>query len=143
MIEGFHGFEMFFLKYFQDWLNSIQQCQENFIKGTDKKMFILWQTLTISVNQIIEATQFLLWHQVKYVMENAFVKILSKTGLVGKISLGSRKDNPSMVDFGYNNNAIRNQKHFKPIASLSLMLLILAWLPSLTSHFHVENLKKN
>ena len=22
-----------------------------------------------------------------------------------------------MADFGYNNNAIRNQKHFKPIAS--------------------------
>ena len=22
-----------------------------------------------------------------------------------------------MVDFGYNNNAIRNQRHFKPIAS--------------------------
>ena len=22
-----------------------------------------------------------------------------------------------MVDFGYNNNAIRNQKHFKPIAN--------------------------
>ena len=31
--------------------------------------------------------------------------------------LGLRKDNPSMVDFGYNNNAIRNQKHFKPIAN--------------------------
>ena len=31
-------------------------------------------------------------------------------------SLGSKKDNPSMVDFGNNNNAIRNQKHFKPIA---------------------------
>ena len=31
--------------------------------------------------------------------------------------LGSRKDNPSMVDFGYNSNAIRNQKHFKPIAN--------------------------
>ena len=30
-----------------------------------------------------------------------------------------RKDNPSMVEFGYNNNAIsiRNQKHFKPIAN--------------------------
>ena len=28
-----------------------------------------------------------------------------------------RKDNSSMVDFGYNNNAIRNQKHFKPIAN--------------------------
>ena len=28
-----------------------------------------------------------------------------------------RKDNPSMVDFGYNNNAIRNQKHLKPTAN--------------------------
>ena len=28
-----------------------------------------------------------------------------------------RKDNPSMVDFGYNNNAFRNRKHFKPIAN--------------------------
>ena len=27
-----------------------------------------------------------------------------------------RKD-PSMVDFGYNSNAIRNQKHFKLIAN--------------------------
>ena len=34
-----------------------------------------------------------------------------------KRSLGSRKENPSMVDFGYNNNTIRNQKHFKPIAN--------------------------
>ena len=34
-----------------------------------------------------------------------------------QISLGMRKDNPSMVDFGYNNNAIKNQKHFKPIAN--------------------------
>ena len=28
-----------------------------------------------------------------------------------------RKDNPSMVDFGYNNNAISNQKHFKSISN--------------------------
>ena len=34
-----------------------------------------------------------------------------------KRSLGSRKDNPSMVDFGYKNNAIRHQKVFKPIAN--------------------------
>ena len=30
-------------------------------------------------------------------------------------SLGSKKDNPSMADFGYNDNAIRNQKIFRPI----------------------------
>ena len=29
-------------------------------------------------------------------------------------SLGCRKNSPNTVDFGYNNNAIRNQKYFKP-----------------------------
>ena len=42
--------------------------------------------------------------------QNAFAQILSKSSLVGK-------DNPSMADFGYNNNSIRNQKKFKPIAN--------------------------
>ena len=31
-----------------------------------------------------------------------------------------------MADFGYNNNAIRNQKRFKPIANGNF--LIVAWL---------------
>ena len=31
-----------------------------------------------------------------------------------------------MVDFGYNNNAIRNQKHFKPIADVNVAEV--AWL---------------
>ena len=41
-----------FLKSFQDWLNSVQQCQENFTKDAGKKMFISWKTyegLKISV----------------------------------------------------------------------------------------------
>ena len=33
-----------------------------------------------------------------------------------KRSLGARKDNPSLRDFGFNDNAIRNQKVFRPIA---------------------------
>ena len=52
-----------FLKSFQDWLNSVQQSQGNFTKEADQKMFTLLQTyegLKISVNSIIEATQFLL-----------------------------------------------------------------------------------
>ena len=31
-------------------------------------------------------------------------------------SLGARKDNPSLRDFGFNDNAVRNQKVFRPIA---------------------------
>ena len=30
-------------------------------------------------------------------------------------SLGARKDNPSLCNFGFNDNAIRNQKVFRPI----------------------------
>ena len=29
---------------------------------------------------------------------------------------GARKDNPSLRDFGFNDNSIRNQKIFRPIA---------------------------
>ena len=32
-----------FLKSFQDWLNSVQQCQGNFTKDAGQKMFISWQ----------------------------------------------------------------------------------------------------
>ena len=58
----------------------------------------------------MEATQFLLQHQVKYVLTKRFCQDPLET----QRSLGMRKDNPSMVDFG---NVIRNQKHFKPIAN--------------------------
>ena len=76
-----------FLKSFQDWLNFVQQRQGNFTKDVGQKMFISWKRyegLKISVNSIIEATQFLLWHQVKCVLTERFVKIFSKTSLVGK-----------------------------------------------------------
>ena len=82
-------------------------------------MFISSQTyegLKITVNSIIEATQFLLQHQVKYVLTERFCQDPLENYFGRQRSLGSRKDNPSMADFGYNDNAIRNQKFFKPIA---------------------------
>ena len=98
-----------FLKYFQDWLNPVEQCQGNFTKGARQKMFILSQTyeeLKITVNSIIEATQFLLQHQVKYVLTERFCQDPLENYLGIQRSLGLRKDNPSMADFGYNDNAI-------------------------------------
>ena len=65
---------------------------------------------------MIEATQFLLWHQVKYVLTEQFCQDPLNNWFGRQGSLGSKKNNQSMVDFGYNNNAIRNQKYFKPIA---------------------------
>ena len=98
-----------FLKYFQGWLNSVEQRQGNFTKGARQKMFILSQTyegLKITVNSIIEATQFLLQHQVKYVLTERFCQDPLENYFGMQRSLGSRKDNPRMADFGYNDNAI-------------------------------------
>ena len=119
-----------FLKSFQDWLNSVQQCQGNFTKDTGQKMFILGQIyegLKISINSIIEATQFPFWYQVKYVLSEHFCKDPLENWFGRQRSLGLRKGNPSMADFGHNSNAIRNQKNSKQ--SLMVMLLIVAWLP--------------
>ena len=66
---------------------------------------------------IIEGIQFLLSHQVKYVLTECFCQDPPENWFGRQRSLGSRKDNPNMVDFGYNNYAIRNQKHFRPIAN--------------------------
>ena len=95
-----------FLKYFQDWLNSTEQRQGNFTKDAGQKMFISSQTyegLKITVNSIIEATQFLLQHQ----LTERFCQDHVENYFGRQRSLGSRKDNPSMADFGDNDNAIR------------------------------------
>ena len=56
-------------------------------------------------------------NQVKYVLSERFCQDPPKNWFGRQRTLGSRKDNQSMVDFGYNNNAIRNQKYFKTIAN--------------------------
>ena len=61
--RSFSWLRNIFLKSFQDWLNSVQQRQGNFTKDSGLKIIISWQThegLKLSVNSIIEATQFLL-----------------------------------------------------------------------------------
>ena len=52
-----------------------------------------------------------------YILSDCFCQDPLENWFGGQRSLGSRKNNASMVDFGYKNNAIRNQKHFKPIAN--------------------------
>ena len=66
-------------------------------------MFILSQTfegLKITVNSIIEATQFFLRHQVRYVLTEPFCEDPLENYFGRQRYLGPRKDNPSMADFG-------------------------------------------
>ena len=108
-----------FLQYFEDWLASIEQRPGNFSKTAKNKMFITRETyvgLKISVNSIIEATQFLLQHEVQYVLTERFCQDALENYFGHQRAMGARKDNPSLRDFGYNDNTIRNQKIFRPIA---------------------------
>ena len=132
MIKGFHGFVMFSLSYSKiGWI--LFRITKEILKEMLSRKYsycVVRQTyegLKISVNSIIEATQFLLWHQVKYVLTERFCQDPLENWFGRQRSLGSRKDNPSMADFGYNNNAIRNQKNSNQL--LMVMLLIEAWLP--------------
>ena len=89
-------------------------------------MFISWQIyegLTISGNSVVEATQFLLGHQVKYVLTERFCQDPLENLFGRQRSLRSRKDNPSMAELRYN-NAVINQKNSNQ--SLMVMLLIVA-----------------
>ena len=51
-----------------------------------------------------------------YVLSERFCQDLLENWLGSQRSLGSRKDD-LMVDFGYNDNNIKNDKHLKPISN--------------------------
>ena len=52
-----------------------------------------------------------------YVLTGSFCQDPLESWFGRQRSLGLRKDNPSMGDFGYSNNAISNQKHLKSITN--------------------------
>ena len=72
--DRFGWLQNVFLKYFEDWLTSIEQRPGNFSRNARSNMFISWQTfegLKITVHSIIEAVMFLLQNNVKYVLRPA------------------------------------------------------------------------
>ena len=82
-------------------------------------MFISWQTfvgLKITVRSIIEAVKFILQHHVKYALKERFCQDPLENYFGQQRAIGARKDNLSIHDFGFNDNSIRNQKIFRPIA---------------------------
>ena len=60
-------------------------------------------------------TDMVSWMQ-SYVLIERFCQNPSENCFGQQCSSGARKDNPSLYDFGYNDNTIQNQKVFKPIA---------------------------
>ena len=83
-------------------------------------MFISRQTcegLKITTHSIVECTRYLLCNKVcNYVLTEKFCQDPLENYFGRQRAMGARKDNPNLRDVGYNDNSIRNQKVFRPLA---------------------------
>ena len=76
-----------------------------------------YKGVKITVYSVIELVKFLIMHKVSYWLTEKFCQDPLENCFGKQRSSGACKDNPSLYDFGYNDDTIRNQKVFKPIAT--------------------------
>ena len=135
----FSWLKIYFLKNFEDWWESIEERPAACTKSDKQKTFIssqIYEGLEITVHAVIELAKFLIMHKFSYVLTERFRQDPLENYFSKQRSSGARKDNPSLYnfgyndnkdnssiyDFGYNDNTIRNQKEFQP-AILSFILI--------------------
>lgn len=109
-----------FLPYFESWKDSINSRPGNFNLNDRNKMFISSQThegIKITSLSIIEVVPYLLQQGFEYVLTERFCQDPLENYFGRQRAIGARKDNPSVRDFGFNDNSIRIQKSFCPIRS--------------------------
>ena len=87
-----------------------------FSRNPKGKMFISQETYEVMVS---------------YVLKVGFYQDPPENYFGHQRSFGARKDNPSFRDFGFNDNAIRNQKVFPPIVMLEITIKVIL-------NFHVS-----
>ena len=107
-----------FLPYFDKWKASINNRSGNFTQNEKSQMFISWQTfeaLQITTYSVIDLVKYLLSKNVQYVFTEHFCQDPLENYFGRQRSLGRRSDNPSVRQFGYQDNTIRTTKTFKPI----------------------------
>ena len=109
--ERFEWLEKDFLPYFHSWKNSISQRNDaNYTQNARARMFISWQThegLQITTYSLIEVCKFLLNEGFEYVLTERFCQDSLEEYFGHQRSLGRRNDNPTLKQFGYNDNTIR------------------------------------
>ena len=108
-----------FLDYFSQWKDSIEKREGKFSANAKSSMFISWQTyegIQTSVFSFKEVCKFLLQNGVPYVLSNRFCQDDLENYFGRQRAIGSRRDNPSVRDVGYNDNTIKSQFSVRPIA---------------------------
>ena len=109
-----NGYTKVFLAYFETWKEEISQRTGDFEKADQAKMFVSWQTyqgFKITCHSVVEVTKFLLNQGMQYVMTERFCQDPLENYFGHQRGKARRSDNPDMHHFGYNDNAIRIQRH--------------------------------
>ena len=109
--ETFSWLKNEFLRYFQEWKNSIENRPGDITKNAKSNMFLLWQTyegLLLTVHSFVEATKYLLLHGgVAYVLSEKFYQGTLENYFGKQRAIGGRRDSPNICDVGYNDNTIK------------------------------------
>ena len=116
--QQFQWLENDLFNYFQDWKGSTEQHPGNFTVNARSRMFLSWQThesLKLSTYSLIDATKFLLNAGIECVLTKRFCQDLVKEHFGKQRGMGQRLDNPTVKDFGYNENRLRIQRAMAPI----------------------------
>ena len=82
-------------------------------------MFISWQTyegIQITVHSFKEVSRFLLEHGVQYILSERFCQDNLENYFWRQTAIGSRRDNLTVKDIGYNDNTVKSQYSVRPIA---------------------------
>ena len=88
-----------FLKYFEDWLGSLEERTGAYTKFEEQKMFISSQTykgLKITVHSVIELVKFLITDKVLYLLTERFCQDPLENYFGNQCSSGAQKDDPPM-----------------------------------------------
>ncbi len=105
-----------FLPYLEEWKKSVDSTP---YKASEKaKMFISLQTfegLKLTSYSVIEATQFLLQNGLDFVLTNRFNQDIVEEHFGRQRSFGRCSDNPTLQQFGFNENTIRMQRSVVPV----------------------------
>ncbi len=102
-----------FLNYLSKWKESIKERPGNFDDNAKARMFLSHQTyegIQISIYSMIDLVKFLLNAGMKYVLTNHFCQDPVEQYFGKQRSIGRRSDNPTIYNFGYNDNKIRIQR---------------------------------
>ena len=115
--DRFEWLEHTFLGYLDEWKESINN-RVGFSEHDKAKMFISHQTylgICMSVHSLINVVKFLLREGCEFILTERFCQDIAEEHFGRQRSLGRRNDNPTIRDFGYNENTLRMQRSCVPV----------------------------